>query len=150
MKHTYLYQFTGSVAVWFSARLGPGDVHDYPPLDAPEAVWVERARQDDEYGKRYDALMEVIHEAPRVCLGRRYTLPGSVRPDLAVFEEGITEATREVTHQVWDGPVMTADLAEKILETLRTKTTDDSCDPLNEIAEFLHRSAGVRVIPVWM
>ncbi|MBD3004571.1 hypothetical protein [Streptomyces sp. 5-10] len=97
-----------------------------------------------------EGFTESIKDAPRVRIGRRYVIPGSKNPDISYFEEGVSESTRKVTMDLWDGPVMNSDLKRQILKRLTEFPRDDSCDSLAEIGRFLTASAGQRVIPVWM
>ncbi|MFG3429368.1 hypothetical protein [Streptomyces californicus] len=119
-------------------------------MNAPDSQWVNWAREDDRYGEHYDAFLDSIRDAPRVRLGRHYTLPGSIHPGMESSEGTIAGATRSVTHLLWDGPVMTSELADDVLSTLLSEGTDASCSAFEEIAALLRESAGARVIPVWM
>jgi hypothetical protein len=150
MKHTYLYTYSGPVRAWLEVRMDPADRGETSDIYAPDSEWVAHSRAYDARSVAYEALMESIKEAPRVCIGRRYVIPGSKNPDIHFFEEGVSESTRKVTVDLWDGPVMMPELRRRIMDRLTVCERDDSCDPLAEINRFLIRSTGRRVIPVWM
>ncbi len=151
MKHTYLYRYTGSLELWLLVRDSPADLSCTPALDAPDQAWVDYAAACDLHAAHWDRLMAAIKDAPRAMLGRRYALPGSEDPDRPLLEEGVSMTTRVVTETLWDAPVMTQGIADRISLYLQQEK-DDTATEHRELAALLRAAAatGDRVIPVWM
>ncbi|MGA5442267.1 hypothetical protein ACPCKW_22495 [Streptomyces griseoincarnatus] len=148
MKHTYLYPLPDdAVFLWRLGRTSASDLFGLP--GEPDEQWMTLITLDDAFGTARETVMRLIEDADRVCLGRRYVVPGSLDPASPEVEEGVERATREVTHLLWDAPLLSGELTARVLATLSSGRAPGR-DPLVDIAAFLRAHDGRRVIPVWM
>lgn len=146
-KHTYIYPLPESARfLWMLARQNSSDLFGYP-YDTHRTGWLTTIRLDEEFGHARDAVMRLIKDAPRVCIGFGYTIPDSVsgEPDY----HDTHEVTRLITRRLWDGEVVSDSTRRYIMRTIRSRTVPD-CDPCDAVEAFLDAHRGQMIIPVWM
>ncbi|MFF4188449.1 hypothetical protein ACFYZ9_35150 [Streptomyces sp. NPDC001691] len=151
MKHTYLYPLPDdALFLWRSGRGTATDLFGTPAADNPDA-WMVLLALDEQFGAARDAVARLVQDADRVCLGRRYAIPGSLDPAIADFEDGVHPSTREVTRLLWDAPLLNPSLRTLVVAALGLPDAHvPGRDPLPEIIRFLQAHEGQRLIPVWM
>lgn len=146
-KHTYLYPLPEEARfLWMLARQNPSDLFGYPD-DDHAAGWLTATRLSEEFGRARDAVMRLIKDAPRVCIGFGYTIPNSVsgEPDY----HDTHEVTRLITRRLWDGEVVNDRTRRYVMGTIRGRTVPD-CDPCDAVEAFLNAHRYKMIIPVWM
>lgn len=150
MKHTYLYPLPEkSLFLWRAGRAYTSDLFGDPEGDSEE--WLLLVTLDEQLGQAREALAHRIKDTARVCLGRSYVIPGSVRPDDKEFGREIHPSTREITRLLWDAPHLDAILRTLVVSALGLPEADVSGrDPFDEIVRFLQAHEGHRLVPVWM
>jgi hypothetical protein len=108
-------------------------------------------RLDEQLSAAREAVTRLIRDADRVCLGRSYTVPGSLDPHIADIEEGLHPSTREVTRLLWDAPLLDPSLRTLVLAALGLPDANvPGRPPVEEIVQFLQVHEGQRLIPMWM
>lgn len=153
MNHTYLYPLPASARfLWMLGRADTMDLFGFPD-DTHKAGVLTTLRLDDELAQARNTVLRLINDAPRVCIGRGYTIPGSV---VCRGDDVIHWSTKRLTQWFWDAPVLTPDLAARTIRDL-DKCLDRSGntlvagrDPHDNIVKFLHSHADQPIIPVWM
>lgn len=150
MKHTYLYPLPASARfLWRVGRADVADLFGYPEesdYDEKNDEWLIHVRMDEEIDRARKAVMSMIEDAPRVCIGKGYVIPGSLTED-GGRHHAVRTSTESLTETFWDAPVVTARLAHEVTRTL---LQEPGRDPVPEIHQFLTDHVGQHVIPVWM
>lgn len=153
MKHTYLYPLPASARfLWMLGRTDAMDLFGFPK-DPHQAGILTTLRLDEEFHRARCAVMRLVKDAPRVCLGRGYTIPNSV---VCSGRDEIHWSTKRITDRFWDAPTLTPDLlgsTVRDLDKTRGKTGNTlvpARDDHTDIVKFLHAQADQPIIPVWM
>jgi hypothetical protein len=147
MKHTYLYPLPASARfLWRMARADVSDLFGYP-ADHHKAGWVASVRLLDEFGRARDVVHRLIGNAPHVCIGEGYVIPGSLTEG-GGKHHAVQPSTIRLTHLFWDAPELSLPLVKEVMSEFRAPVPGR--DPRLEAGEFLRAHMGQHVIPVWM
>lgn len=148
MRHTYLYPLPESARfLWMLARQDPADLFGHPD-DTHRAGWQTAIRLAEELGHARDTIMRLIADAPRVCVGEGYVIPGSHTED-GGRHHALTPGVERLTHFFWDAPKASKALTFRAVRIARKAPAPGSGSP-NEIGDFLTAHRGQMIIPVWM
>lgn len=147
MKHTYLYPLPAPARfLWRLARADAPDLFGYPD-DNHAAGWLTSVRLDGEFARAHSAIMRLIKDAPRVCIGEGYVIPGSLTEDDGKHH-AVQPSTVRLTHLFWDAPELTLPLVKEVMSEFRAPVPGR--DPHTDAGDFLRAHMGQHVIPVWM
>jgi hypothetical protein len=146
-KHTYLFPLPVKARLlWRLGRANASDLFGYP--DSTHAAgWHTTIRLDEEFARARAAVMRLIENAPRVCIGFGYTIPDSVSEEPDYHDTH--ESTRILTRRLWDGEVVDERLHRYVMGRMGGGEVPDQ-DPADTIADFLAEQHGQMIIPVWM
>jgi hypothetical protein len=145
-KHTYLYPLPASARfLWMLGRANSSDLFGYPD-DKHWAGCQMAIRLDDEIARARAAVMGLIEDRPRVCLGFGYTIPNS---QIDAEYHDTHESTRILTRYLWDGAIVDDRIHAYLMQAVKRPGVPDRSSP-EEFDCFLTQHKGQLIIPVWM
>jgi hypothetical protein len=151
VNHTYLYPLPASARfLWRLARTNVSDLFGHP-ADDHMAGWLTAVRLDETFGRARRTVMRLIKDAPRVCIGEGYVIPGSLTED-GGKHHAVHENTAILTRRLWDGEVVTDRLYGFLMDYVQHRPDIPGRDSVAEISAFLRvrQHEGEMIIPVRM
>lgn len=147
--HTYLYPLSEHAR--FLWRVGRADVADlFGDFDPSHRGGLSmHTRLADEMVHARAVIHRLIENAPRVCLGRGYTIPYS-QIEGARGTGPLHHTTGLVTYLLWNAPMLDDFHHGEAMRVLGLAEDVPDRDSAEEIDAFLTAHAGQHIIPVWM